>query len=90
MKVYNDKRSHWITSGLLSGSVEWDADIIEDWENELIAWTSIEGADVENSGSVRFQPAPDGRGTEVKVVTQYHPPGGAIGIDCNPRLTSIG
>lgn len=79
VKVNNDKRSHWTTTGPLGGSVEWDADIIEDRDNELIAWTSVEGADVDNSGSVRFQPAPGDRGTEVKVVTEYNPPGGAIG-----------
>lgn len=86
VKVHNNKRessghatrSHWTTSGVLGGSVEWDADIIEDRENELIAWASVEGADVDNSGSVRFQPAPANRGTEVKVVTEYNPPGGAI------------
>ncbi len=27
---------------------------------------------------MRFQPAPAGRGTEVKVVVEYNPPGGAI------------
>ncbi len=79
VKVHNNKRSHWITNAPLGGSVEWDADIIEDRENELIAWTSVAGADVDNSGSVRFQPAPGDRGTEVKVVTEYNPPGGAIG-----------
>ena len=79
VKVHNNKRSHWTTSGALGGSVEWDADIIEDRENELIAWASVEGADVDNSGFVRFQPAPGDRGTEVKVVTKYNPPGGAIG-----------
>lgn len=79
VKVYNDKRSHWITSGPLGTSVEWDADIVEDRENELISWTSVEGADIANSGSVRFKPALNDRGTEVKVITEYNPPGGAIG-----------
>ncbi len=64
VKVHNNKRSHWTTSGVLGGSVEWDADIIEARENELIAWASVESADVDNSGSVRFQPAP-ARGTSV-------------------------
>ncbi len=79
VKVYNDKRSHWITSAPLGTSVEWDADIIEDRENELISWTSVEGADIANSGSVHFQPTLNDRGTQVKVVTEYNPPGGAIG-----------
>lgn len=79
VKVYDGQRSHWTTSGPLDGTVEWDADITEDRENELIAWTSVEGADVGNSGFIRFQPAPDNRGTEVKVVTEYNPPAGAVG-----------
>ncbi len=78
VKVYDSKRSHWTTTGPLGGSVEWDADIIEDRENELIAWKSAAGADVDNSGSVQFKPAPNNLGTEVKVITEYNPPGGAI------------
>ncbi len=78
VKVYDAKRSHWIASGPLGGSVEWDADIIEDRENEFISWASVEGADVDNSGFVRFKKAPGDRGTEVKVVMEYNPPGGAL------------
>ncbi|MEA5566764.1 SRPBCC family protein [Anabaena sp. UHCC 0399] len=82
VKVYNEKpgarRSHWIANAPLGNSVEWDADILEDRENELISWASVEGADIENSGFVRFQPAPANRGTEVKVVLEYNPPGGTL------------
>lgn len=78
VKVHDSKRSHWTTSGPLGTSVEWDADITEDRENELIAWASVTGADVDNSGSIRFKPAPGNRGTEVKVVTEYNLPGGVI------------
>lgn len=78
VKVYNETRSHWIATAPLGASVEWDADIINDQENKLIAWASAESADVENSGFVRFQPATGGRGTEVKVVLEYNPPGGAV------------
>lgn len=87
VKVYDQKqnasgtltRSHWIANAPLGNSVEWDAEIINDQENRLIAWASVEGADIDNSGFVRFQPAPAGRGTEVKVVIEYIPPGGTIG-----------
>lgn len=79
VRVTNDKRSHWITRAPLDRTIEWDAEIIEDRENELIAWTSVGEADVDNSGSVRFKPAPGNRGTEVKVITTYNPPAGAIG-----------
>ena len=78
VKVYNEKRSHWIANAPLGNSVEWDADILEDRENEFISWASVEGADVDNSGFVRFKKAPGDRGTEVKVVLEYNPPGGAL------------
>lgn len=79
VKVHDQKRSHWIASAPMGNSVEWDAEIINDQENHLIAWASVEGADIDNSGFVRFQPGPAGRGTEVKVVIEYNPPGGVVG-----------
>lgn len=79
VSVMNGTRSHWIANAPMGSSVEWDADIIREEENRLIAWASVEGADVDNSGFVRFQSAPAGRGTEVKVVIEYNPPGGAVG-----------
>ncbi len=85
VRVMNDqqdaamsKRSHWVANAPLDTSVEWDAEIIEERENEFISWVSLEGADVDNSGFVRFKPAPGNRGTEVKVVIEYAPPGGAV------------
>jgi uncharacterized membrane protein len=32
-------------------TVEWDAEVYNEKENELIAWRSLEGADVDNAGS---------------------------------------
>lgn len=72
-------RSHWIVKAPAGSTVEWDAEITEDRPNELIAWRSLEDADVYNSGSVRFERAPGGRGTVVKVEMEYDPPGGIIG-----------
>ena len=79
VKVYDDGRSHWVTSAPMGKSVEWDARITEDRPNQVIAWTSVEGADIANSGSVHFQPAPGDRGTEVKVITTYDAPAGVVG-----------
>ncbi|MEH2374965.1 SRPBCC family protein [Nostoc sp.] len=79
VKVHDQKRSHWIANAPLGNSVEWDAEILEDRENEFISWASVEGADVDNSGFVRFQKAPSDRGTEVKIVLEYNPPGGILG-----------
>ncbi|PSF37800.1 cyclase [Aphanothece hegewaldii CCALA 016] len=81
VQVIDGTRSHWVADAPLDQSVEWDAEMIQDRPNELIAWSSVEGADVENSGFVRFQKGPQGRGTEVKVVMEYNPPGGVIGAN---------
>lgn len=72
------KLTHWIVNAPAGQSVEWDAEIIKDEPNHLIAWASVEGADVDNSGFVRFMPAPGDRGTEVKVVLEYNIPGGML------------
>jgi uncharacterized membrane protein len=73
------KRSHWVVRGPGGRLLEWDAEIINEVENELIGWRSLPGADVDNAGSVRFEQAPSGMGTEVKVSLQYVPPGGKLG-----------
>jgi uncharacterized membrane protein len=69
-------RSHWMASGPGGKKVEWDAEIYNEKEGELIAWRSLSGADVTNAGSVHFEPALDGRGTYLKVTLNYNPPGG--------------
>ncbi len=74
------ERSRWVANGPLGTSVEWDAVITDDRQNELIAWRSVENADVPNEGAVRFSPT--GRNnehTEVIVSLTYHPPGGQLG-----------
>jgi uncharacterized membrane protein len=59
--------------------VEWDAEIYNEKENELIAWRSLENADIVNAGSVRFQAAPEGHGTYVRITVNYNPPAGKVG-----------
>ena len=72
-------RSRWRARGPAGMTVEWDAEILQDRANEWIAWRSLPGAQVENSGSVRFSPAPGARGTEVRVQLRYVPPAGGLG-----------
>ena len=78
VEVTGERRSHWVAKAPAGMTVEWDAEIIDDRPNELIAWRSLEGADVDNSGAVRFERAPGGRGTEVSLEMQFSPPGGVI------------
>jgi uncharacterized membrane protein len=79
VRITGERRSHWVAKAPGGTNVEWDAEITEDVPNKLIAWRSLEGADVENSGVVRFEEAPGGRGTEVRVEMVYNPPGGLVG-----------
>jgi uncharacterized membrane protein len=79
VQVIDQKRSRWIAQGLLNNNIEWEADITADRENEYIAWASTPDSSMTHSGSIRFQPAPRDRGTEVKVVTEYSYPAGALG-----------
>jgi uncharacterized membrane protein len=74
-----DGRSHWTANAPAGATVDWDAELVEDQPNALIAWASLEGSKVANSGSVAFTPAPGGDGTEVRVELSYDPPGGALG-----------
>ena len=76
--VTGEGRSHWVAKAP-GGSVEWDAEITEDRPNQSISWRSLEGSEVETSGTVRFEPAVGGRGTVVHVQLDYNPPGGALG-----------
>ena len=70
--------THWVANAPLDLNVEWDAEIIADEPNHLIAWNALDNADIDNCGFVRFQPATGDRGTQVKVVLEYQPPGGAL------------
>ena len=74
----DDKRSHWVARAPAGMEVEWDAEIIRDDENRLIAWRSLEGSEIHTQGQVSFDPSPDGKGT-VHVVLEYHPPLGKVG-----------
>jgi uncharacterized membrane protein len=69
-------RSHWVAKGPAGTTVEWDAEIYNEKEGELIAWRSLPEADITNAGSVHFEEAPGGRGTYLKVVLNYNAPGG--------------
>jgi uncharacterized membrane protein len=72
-----DGRSHWIARGPL-GPIEWDAEIVTERENELLAWQSLSGSELATAGSVRLQKALGGRGTVLRLSLKYDPPGGKV------------
>lgn len=79
VEVQTEGRSHWTARGPVGVDISWDAEVTDDQEGKRIAWRSLEGATVPNEGAVEFKDAPAGRGTEVRVRLEYHPPAGVIG-----------
>lgn len=77
--VSDGTKSHWVAKAPLGSTVAWEAEIINEQPNALIAWQSLPGADIENAGAVTFKPAPAGRGTVVRVELSYAPPAGKVG-----------
>ena len=79
VEIVGDNRMHWKAKGPAGTSVEWDAELVADEPGRLLAWRSLEGSQVDNEGVVRFEPAPGGRGTILRVMMSYKPPGGIAG-----------
>ncbi len=75
-----DGRSHWVAKGPFGGTLEWDAEIINELDSKLIAWRSLGATAVPAAGFVRFAAAPDGaESTVVTAALDYRPRRGAAG-----------
>jgi uncharacterized membrane protein len=74
-----ERTSHWSASAPFGQPVQWDAETVEEVPDQKISWRSTGHADVPNTGTVFFVPAPDGVSTEVHVLMTYDIPGGELG-----------
>ena len=89
----DDTHSQWVARAPMGMVVKWDAEIVRDVENELIAWRSMEGSGVDSAGVVRFEPL-GSELTLMKVRLRYDPPAEKAGaallqiFRCDPK-TSI-
>ena len=79
IETIDERRSRWVVKAPAGKTVEWESVVTADEPNRLIAWQSVEGADVRSSGRVEFLDAAPGRGTMVRATIAYDPPGGTIG-----------
>jgi uncharacterized membrane protein len=84
-----NQRSHWVARVPMQGSIEWDAEVVEERENALLSWRSLPGAEVANAGTVRFRELPNNRGTEVRLRMEYAPPGGIVGAALGRLLSTL-
>ena len=71
-------RAVWTIKAPAGQTVDIETRVVEDRPDELIAWRSVEGSDIDTEGRVRFRDA-GARGTIVEAIIAYKPPAGALG-----------
>ena len=74
-----DGRAVWTIKAPAGTTVDVETEIAREVENEIIAWRSVEGSDIDTEGRVMFEDAPGERGTRVSLIVAYDAPGGAAG-----------
>lgn len=74
-----DARAVWTIKGPLGRNIDLETEIIEERQDEMLAWRSVEGSEIEAEGKVMFRDAPAGRGTVVEAIIAYKPPAGEVG-----------
>ncbi len=82
----DNRRSHWEAQVASSnpvaqtlGQIAWDAEILDEDENNRLIWRSVPGASWDNAGEVRFLDTPGGNGTDVIATIRFTPPAGQLG-----------
>ena len=78
IEVIDAVRSHWVVKAPAGKTVQWDACVTDEEKDRYIAWSSVPGADIANSGRIEFRDV-GARGTVVTATIAYDPPGGTIG-----------
>lgn len=79
VEVRSDTLSHWTWKALRDQvRVEWDAEIVHDVPNSVMAWRTVADSEVKHAGTVWFRELPAERGTMVTVRLEYEPPGGRM------------
>ncbi|WP_409018975.1 SRPBCC family protein [Brevundimonas vesicularis] len=77
--LVDGNKSRWIVEGPGGRDIELLSEITGEEPGHRIAWTSVEGSDVDHEGWVEFKDNAFGRGTEVRLFISYDPPAGLIG-----------
>lgn len=81
-------RSRWtakVPGGV--GSISWEAEIVEDHQNEFISWRSLPGSTIDNAGQVRFIETPNG--TDIRVQMTYRLPAGDVGTVAGKLISPV-
>lgn len=79
VRSIDSQHSRWVAEGAFGNDLQWDAELINEREDEMLAWASLPGGDLETAGSVHFRPLENEQGTEVVISLKYNPPAGQMG-----------
>jgi uncharacterized membrane protein len=75
----DERRSRWTIKAPAGSSVDLVTRVIDEQPGKLIAWESEPESDIRTEGRVEFLDAGPGRGTMVRLLMRYEPPGGMVG-----------
>ena len=78
VQMIDPVRSSWTAKGPGNTVIHWDAMIVNDIKNELIAWETVEGSSIDHAGSIHFDSL-DGGKTRLRVVLRYDAPAQGLG-----------
>jgi uncharacterized membrane protein len=70
-------RMRWEVTMPLGRAFEWKSETVQE-PGRGVGWRSLPDAAIPNEGSVRFEPAPNDRGTVVTLHIRLDPPGGIL------------
>ena len=73
-----ERTADWTAHGPAGAKYRWRTEVADGGADE-VRWSSLDGADVTNTGSLTFRPAPGNRGTELHLDVRFNPPGGVVG-----------
>ncbi|HZZ72094.1 MAG TPA: YgaP-like transmembrane domain [Pirellulales bacterium] len=74
----DSKHSRWVAASPLGSAIHWDAEIITERPNEVIAWQSTAESELKTAGSIHFDESGDGASTTVRLLFKYNPPAGKV------------
>jgi uncharacterized membrane protein len=89
VELKDEHVSHWRLKLPAGKFIDWDAEIYNEIPNELIAWRTLQGSEVNHAGSVSFKPAKNRFGTEVRVEVNYALGTGKLGSVLTKMLSEV-
>jgi uncharacterized membrane protein len=78
VELLAESRSQWTVEVPGGRTLQWTAEIIKDEPESVLTWR-VDAGPVPHEGRVEFTPAPNDRGTEVRVGLRYRMPAGRLG-----------